>query len=68
MIRRVRERTGLYRSSQTAKALGISVRTLYRLLAAGKIPEPLRNPDNGYRMWSEFDLEELRVGLKRWTR
>ncbi|MGJ5820960.1 helix-turn-helix domain-containing protein [Paludibaculum fermentans] len=64
----MRERAGLYRSSQAAKALGISVRTLYRLLAAGKIPEPLRNPDNGYRMWSEFDLEELRTGLKRWTR
>lgn len=65
MIRRVRTREGAYQSHQVAKALGISVRTLYRMLAAGKIPEPMRNPNNGYRIWSEVDLTAIREALKR---
>lgn len=65
MIRRVRDRVGAYRSHQVAKALGISVRTLYRHLASGKIAEPLRNPANGYRIWSEVDLNAIREALKR---
>jgi excisionase family DNA binding protein len=55
----------VYRSSQVAKALGISVRTLYRLLAAGRISEPMRNPSNGYRIWSEIDLTAIREALQR---
>ena len=65
MNRRVRDRVGVYRSSQVAKALGISVRTLYRLLAARRIPEPMRNPSNGYRIWSEVDLTTIREALQR---
>lgn len=65
MIRRVRDRVGVYRSSQVAKAMGMSARTLYRLLASGKIPEPMRNPANGYRMWSDMDLTMLREVLQR---
>jgi excisionase family DNA binding protein len=62
---RNRERTSLYRSAQVAKILGISSRTLYRMLADGRIPEPMRNPDNRYRLWTEVDIQTIREGLGR---
>jgi excisionase family DNA binding protein len=64
-MRRKRERIGLYRSSQVAKILGMSPRTLYRMLADGRIPEPMRNPDNQYRVWTEVDLQSIREALQR---
>ena len=65
VMRRKRDRTGLYRSSQVAKILGMSSRTLYRMLADGRIPEPMRNPENRYRMWTEVDLQSIREVLQR---
>jgi len=62
---RKRERTNLYLSSQVAKILGISCRTLYRMLADGRIPEPMRNPDNRYRFWTEVDIQTIRELLGR---
>jgi hypothetical protein len=35
------------------------------MLAAGRIPEPMRNPENRYRVWTEFDLQEIREVLNR---
>jgi len=64
-MRRKRDRQGLYRSSQVAKILGMSSRTLYRMLADGRIPEPMRNPDNQYRVWTEVDLQTIREVLQR---
>ena len=60
-----RERHGPFRSSQVAKILGISPRTLYRMLADGRIQEPLRNPDNRYRQWTEVDLQTIREELQK---
>jgi excisionase family DNA binding protein len=54
------ERNRLYRSSQVAKILGISARTLYRMLTDGRIPEPMRDPRNGYRMWTEVEVQAIR--------
>ena len=54
---RKRDRNGLYRSSQVAKILGVTPRTLYRMLGDGRIQEPMRNPDNQYRLWTEVDLQ-----------
>jgi excisionase family DNA binding protein len=62
---RQRERNGLYRSAQVAKILGISSRTLYRMLADGRITEPMRNPQNRYRVWTEVDLHQIREALQR---
>jgi excisionase family DNA binding protein len=59
----MRERNRLYGSSQVAKVLGVSVRTLYRMLAAGRIPEPMRDPKNGYRVWTEVDIQAIREAL-----
>lgn len=62
---RQRERNGVYRSAQVAKILGISSRTLYRMLADGRIAEPMRNPRNRYRVWTEVDLQQIREELQR---
>jgi excisionase family DNA binding protein len=62
---RQRNRDSVYRSSDVAKILGISSRTLYRMLADGRIPEPMRNPENRYRVWTEFDVQQIRESLSR---
>jgi len=62
---RNRERYGVYRSAQVAKILGVSPRTLYRMLSDGRIPEPMRNPQNRYRVWTEVDLQQIREALNR---
>jgi excisionase family DNA binding protein len=62
---RKRDRDGVYRSAQVAKIVGVSPRTLYRMLASGRIPEPMRNPDNRYRLWSEVDLHAIREALQK---
>jgi DNA-binding transcriptional MerR regulator len=64
-MRRKRERNGLYRSSQIAKILGMSPRTLYRMLADGRIAEPMRNPENRYRVWTDVDLQTIREALQK---
>ena len=48
-----------------ASILGISPRTLYRMLADGRIPEPMRNPENQYRFWTEVDLQNIREALQK---
>jgi excisionase family DNA binding protein len=63
MLRRKRDREGQYRSAQVAKILGISTRTLYRMLSDGRIAEPMRNEDNRYRVWTDFDLQAIREAL-----
>lgn len=63
--RRVRDREGVYRSAQVAKILGITPRTLYRMLADGRITEPMRNPDNRYRLWTDVDLQTIREALQK---
>jgi len=64
-MRRKRDRNGVYRSAQVAKILGMSPRTLYRMLADGRIAEPMRNPENRYRVWTEVDLQTIREALQK---
>jgi excisionase family DNA binding protein len=64
-MRRNRDRDRIYHSGQVASILGISPRTLYRMLADGRIPEPMRNPENHYRLWTEVDLHNIREELKK---
>jgi hypothetical protein len=35
------------------------------MLGAGRIPEPMRNPDNHYRVWTEVDLQTTREALRK---
>ena len=44
---------------------GVSPRTLYRMLADGRIQEPMRNSENKYRLWTEVDLQAIREALQR---
>jgi DNA-binding transcriptional MerR regulator len=49
----------LYRTQQVAKALGVNKKTIYRWLVESIIPEPNRT-ENGYRVWTEQDVQTLR--------
>ena len=53
------------RTSEVASVLGISQRTLLRRLAAGIWPEPMRDPENNYRMWRPAEVQQLREELER---
>lgn len=61
-------REGLYKSAEVAKILGISSRTLYRMLADGRVAEPMRDPRNGYRVWTEVDVQAVREALREVSR
>ena len=52
-------------SAQVARVLGITKRTLYRMLQDGRIPEPARNAGNNYRIWVPQQIEALREELKK---
>jgi len=64
-MQRKRARNGVFSSSQVAKILGITPRTLYRMLEDGRIQEPMRNPDNDYRLWTEVDLHAIREAINK---
>jgi predicted DNA-binding transcriptional regulator AlpA len=61
------ERSHLYRSSQVALILGISKKTLDRMIAAGRIPTPARDRNNNWRVWTHQEVIEIKefVGSKR---
>jgi predicted DNA-binding transcriptional regulator AlpA len=50
-------------TSQVARILGITKKTLYRMLQDGRIPEPPRDPSNNYRIWGQNDVETIRQEL-----
>jgi len=51
-------------SSEVARLLGISQRTLFRKLKDGTIPEPARNESNRYRQWRPDEIPQLQALLK----
>ncbi len=46
-------------SSEVARLLGISQRTLFRKLKDRVIPEPTRNANNRYRQWRPDEIPQL---------
>ena len=56
--------TRFLKSAEVAAALAISKVTLKSWLRTGKIPEPNRDPSNGYRLWTPQDVEAIRRTLK----
>ena len=48
------------RSEDVAGILGVTKRTLKNWLRRGKIPEPQRDPNNNYRVWTLQDVETIR--------
>jgi excisionase family DNA binding protein len=57
-------------SAEVAEILGVSKDTIYRWLRQGKIPEPMRNPMNSYRVFTQRDVDMMSrlVRRKRQTR
>ena len=51
-------------SSEVARVLGMSQRTLFRKLKDGSIPEPARHPENQYRLWRPEEIPALLELLK----
>jgi hypothetical protein len=35
------------------------------MLASGRISEPMRNPENQYRVWTDVDLQAIREALEK---
>ncbi len=51
------------KTSQVARLLGVSLNTVYRWLKKEKISEPLRDPENNYRLWTAEDIDRIRQEL-----
>jgi len=51
-------------TTQVARALGISKRTLHNRIKAGKLTPPEVDPRNGYFIWTMTDLEMTRKALE----
>lgn len=57
----------LLRAEAVAARIGVSVRTLYRWVAAGKGPRPVKSPVERMR-WRRADVERWleRLPIMRW--
>jgi predicted DNA-binding transcriptional regulator AlpA len=64
MMRRKRSAQNLT-TAQVARLLGVTTKTLYRMLHDGRVPEPYRNPDNNYRVWVPQQIEAIREEMTR---
>lgn len=51
-------------TTQVANILGISTKTLYRMLFDGRIPEPQRHPQSNYRIWDPVAVQIIRDNLE----
>jgi excisionase family DNA binding protein len=52
-------------TAQVARILGVTKKTLYRMLSDGRIAEPPRNPGNNYRVWAPQYVESVREEIGR---
>ena len=52
-------------TTQVARILGVTPKTLYRMLKDGRIAEPARNPSNNYRVWSPYEIQRLQEEFSR---
>jgi excisionase family DNA binding protein len=52
-------------TTQVARILGVTPKTLYRMLKDGRIAEPARNPSNNYRIWSAYEIQRLQEEFSR---
>jgi predicted DNA-binding transcriptional regulator AlpA len=56
-----RKRTAQFLTTiQVARILGVTKKTLYRMLQDGRVPEPVRDPNNNYRVWIPQEIEAIR--------
>jgi len=50
-------------TAQVARVLGVTTKTLYRMLKDGRAPEPARNLENNYRVWAPYEVQQLQEEL-----
>ena len=55
----------IYRISDAVKFLGVSKRTVFRYEKSGVFPQPRRNGVNGWREYTESDIEKLKKIMGR---
>jgi predicted site-specific integrase-resolvase len=51
-------------TSEVAEMFGVTRTTLDRWIREGKIPEPARNPENGWPIWQQPELDAIAKVLK----
>lgn len=51
--------------TEVAKALGVHRDTLKRWIKEGKIPEARRNSTNSYRMFTQDDVDKIRLLMQQ---
>lgn len=51
-------------TAEAAQMLGVTKTTLKTWLRIGKVPEPERDPNNGYRIWKLAEVNEIRQKLR----
>ncbi len=60
-----RKRPSVLRTSQVARILGIPLKTFYRMLADGRLPEPQRERPGQHRAWTPVQVQQMREMLER---
>lgn len=51
-------------TSEVSKMFGVTRATLYRWIAEGRIPEPAKDPDNGWPVWQQPELDAIVTAMK----
>jgi len=57
------DRRPCFSTSEVAELFGVTRTTLDRWIKEGKIPEPARNPKNGWPIWQQPDLDAVAKAL-----
>jgi hypothetical protein len=60
MLKLMHREVDYLRTAEVAEIFGVTKQTLLNWLRRGLITEPERNPDTGYRLWTEKDVEAIR--------
>jgi hypothetical protein len=51
-------------TAEAAQMIGVTKTTLKSWLRTEKVPEPERDPANGYRLWTLVEVNEIRQKLR----
>jgi predicted DNA-binding transcriptional regulator AlpA len=50
---------------EVSEMFGVSRATLYRWIKEGTIPEPARDPENGWPIWQQPELDAVAKAMKK---
>jgi predicted DNA-binding transcriptional regulator AlpA len=46
-------------TTEVSRLFGVTRATLYRWIEGGKLPEPARDPENGWPVWQQPELDAI---------